>query len=349
MGVRLSAPLPLPSLLAPLVLVAVSSPCFDGWHSVIMGGSWASTGDLASSFARYHFRRHFFQHSGFRYVRVDAPEAYRGAATVENLWEKGTAVVGALSSSYGPPAERIGPLLCAGDLSAAYGERLAALVASAAATAGVTVSTARVLHLGCGAGAGSFDLARAGFAQVTAVDADEPSIRHARIMKHHGQFEYDRPTEGVLTEPVLSVVSATPGQRSAVDFLLGDLEDAALEGARGCYDVVVLDGALTRCARPLSVLARASDSVREGGVLVVASDNDWRASFTPRTSWCGGFKMNGEDMTTLGMVSHALKRSFEALGPAVDAPRVSRQHARQFTVDVMQVSTWQRRVATATA
>lgn len=318
-----------------------SSPCFDGWHSVIMGGSWASTGDLASSFARYHFRRHFFQHSGFRYVLVSAPEPFRGAATAENLWEKGTAVVGALSSSYGSPADRVGPLAAAGDLTAAYSERLASLVACAAASAGVDAPSARVLHLGCGVGAGSFALAHAGFSHVTAVDADEPSVRHARIMKHHGQFEYDRPTEGVLTEPILSVVGATPSQRSAVDFVLGELADAGLEGATGSFDVVVVDGALTRSTRPLAILQRAIAAVRGGGVLVVSSDNDWRADTTPRSSWFGGFKMNGENMMTLGMCAHALRRSFTPLGPVVDAPRVTRHHARQFTVDIMQVSAWQ--------
>ena len=33
------------------------------------GGSWISTGDEASRFARFSFRRHFFQHLGFRMVR----------------------------------------------------------------------------------------------------------------------------------------------------------------------------------------------------------------------------------------------------------------------------------------
>uniref|UniRef100_A0A0B7B121 Sulfatase-modifying factor enzyme-like domain-containing protein n=1 Tax=Arion vulgaris TaxID=1028688 RepID=A0A0B7B121_9EUPU len=55
-----------------------SSPCFDGKHNVILGGSWISTGDEASRFARYAFRRHFFQHCGFRLARsltdkVDLP------------------------------------------------------------------------------------------------------------------------------------------------------------------------------------------------------------------------------------------------------------------------------------
>lgn len=49
-----------------------STPCFDGKHSIIVGGSFISTGDEASVFARFHFRPHFLQHSGFRLVASDA-------------------------------------------------------------------------------------------------------------------------------------------------------------------------------------------------------------------------------------------------------------------------------------
>ncbi|XP_059839506.1 uncharacterized protein LOC132401495 [Hypanus sabinus] len=47
-----------------------STPCFDGKHTIILGGSWISTGDEASRFARFAFRRHFFQHLGFRLART---------------------------------------------------------------------------------------------------------------------------------------------------------------------------------------------------------------------------------------------------------------------------------------
>lgn len=46
-----------------------STPCYDGRHNMIMGGSWASTGDEASRYARFMFRRHFYQHCGFRLAR----------------------------------------------------------------------------------------------------------------------------------------------------------------------------------------------------------------------------------------------------------------------------------------
>ena len=55
-----------------------STPCFDGKHSMIVGGSFISTGDEASVFARFHFRPHFLQHSGFRLVasEKDAPATH---------------------------------------------------------------------------------------------------------------------------------------------------------------------------------------------------------------------------------------------------------------------------------
>lgn len=43
-----------------------STPCFDGKHQMILGGSFISCGHEASPWSRFHFRPHFYQHSGFR-------------------------------------------------------------------------------------------------------------------------------------------------------------------------------------------------------------------------------------------------------------------------------------------
>lgn len=43
-----------------------STPCFDGKHQMMEGGSFISCGHEASQWARFHFRPHFYQHSGFR-------------------------------------------------------------------------------------------------------------------------------------------------------------------------------------------------------------------------------------------------------------------------------------------
>lgn len=47
-----------------------STPCFDGKHQMILGGSFISCGHEASLSARFHFRPHFFQHSGFRIAKT---------------------------------------------------------------------------------------------------------------------------------------------------------------------------------------------------------------------------------------------------------------------------------------
>ena len=48
-----------------------STPTFDGKHNLIKGGSWISSGNEVMKNSRYAFRRHFFQHAGFRYVQSD--------------------------------------------------------------------------------------------------------------------------------------------------------------------------------------------------------------------------------------------------------------------------------------
>ncbi len=57
---------PLPNFQVNSLYDDFSTPCFDGKHNMIAGGSFISCGHEASQFARFHFRPHFYQHSGFR-------------------------------------------------------------------------------------------------------------------------------------------------------------------------------------------------------------------------------------------------------------------------------------------
>lgn len=56
-----------------------STPCFDGKHQMIRGGSFISCGHEASHWARFHFRPHFYQHSGFRMAATLDASADNGA------------------------------------------------------------------------------------------------------------------------------------------------------------------------------------------------------------------------------------------------------------------------------
>lgn len=46
-----------------------SQPYFDDQHSMLLGGSWATTGTAASKYYRLWFRDYFYQHAGFRLAK----------------------------------------------------------------------------------------------------------------------------------------------------------------------------------------------------------------------------------------------------------------------------------------
>lgn len=61
-----------------------STPCFDGKHYMIAGGSFISCGHEASRYARFHFRPHFYQHSGFRIAATGDGSADNGSFKFNN-------------------------------------------------------------------------------------------------------------------------------------------------------------------------------------------------------------------------------------------------------------------------
>ena len=329
-----------------------SAPCFDGWHTMIVGGSWASSGNLASSFARYHFRRHFFQHLGFRYVQIPntaAAEVFPGAATAVNLWEGDTLESRDLAAGFTPASTRstaLARVLPLPTAALSYNLEMAAAVAlgyvAHTTTAVAHMAAARLLHMGCGLGAVTFELARS-FGSVLGVDVSESAVRHARILQHHGQYSFERVREGVLTATTLATVNADPAARGRCAFVVGDMgEELSVDIlATAPYDGIVLDGLLTRLRQPLDLLKKLPTLVASGGLLVISSNNDWLPSVTPRNSWTGGFRMNGEECDTLHMLSHALKKHF-VLKETKDIVRTTTLHDRRLTIDINQVSLWQR-------
>ena len=108
--------------------------------------------------------------------------------------------------------------------------------------------------------------------------------------------------------------------------------------AAGPYDALVVDDALARATQPLHLLQRLAPLLRAGGVAVVASSHAWDPAVTPRVSWLGGFKMNGEAVTSQRMLRHHMERAGFAFARAEDIPRMLRHNARSFALDVLDVA-----------
>ena len=130
-----------------------STPTFDLKHNLIKGGSRISTGNEATGNARYAFRRHFYQHAGFRYVESDSE-----VVIPQHLYETDPEVVRHCEAQYG------GDFL---DIKNYYGK----IAEIAVQYAGKDKKNA--LDLGCRAGRTTWELAKY-FDQVTP-DSNAPS------------------------------------------------------------------------------------------------------------------------------------------------------------------------------
>ncbi len=151
-----------------------------------------STGDEASVFARFHFRPHFLQFSGFRLVasEYDAPATHlfpgsfsgKAAARAEEVAEQ---PISSSSNVYESDSllsmylglhfplsgsrESVQPVMDHGDATPLHGLRFPQRVAELLCSLEPKKSNNRALDVGCAVGGSSFELARS-FDHVEAFD-----------------------------------------------------------------------------------------------------------------------------------------------------------------------------------
>lgn len=301
-----------------------SIPTFDERHNLIKGGSWISCGNEALRASRYAFRRHFFQHAGFRYV-VGAPPAMPVVSRYED---------DALLAQYA---------------EFHYGQSYFGVPNFPAAVAQIALELTRgrpqrrALDIGCAVGRTSFELARGGFEAVIGVDFSARFINLADELIGRGLVRYALTDEGELQsfrEVGLDQLGFAECA-SRVAFLQGDA--CNLKDVHRDYDLVVAANLIDRLYDPRKFLADISQRIVAGGVLVITSPYTWLEEHTPRSQWLGGFKKEGERYTTLDALHELLVQDFESVGAPRDLPFVIRETARKFQHSVAQVSCWKRR------
>lgn len=299
-----------------------TTPTFDGRHNLIKGGSWITCGNESLHSARYAFRRHFFQHVGFRYVVADAP-----ASVAASHYETDRLLSEYAEFHYGDEYFGVAnfPQTLARIAILAMGDRPAR----------------NALDLGCAAGRATFELARH-FEHVTGVDFSARFIGSGVELAEQGILRYTLIEEGELLsykERKLADLGLDEVRRK-VDFFQGDA--CNLKPLFGGYDLILAANLIDRLYSPKKFLASVHERLNPGGILLIASPYTWLEEHTKREEWVGGFKRNAESFTTLDGLKELLGPHFRMVGAPVDVPFVIRETRRKFQHSLSEVTLWER-------
>jgi 5-histidylcysteine sulfoxide synthase/putative 4-mercaptohistidine N1-methyltranferase len=332
-----------------------STPCFDGKHHLIMGGSFISTGDEASRWARYSFRPHFFQHAGFRLVQplqqeehlkttcLDAPPPHVGAEPccslqkTKNVYETEQLLNQYLLLHYGNHEDTISHGFLPPEVID-FPKRCAQLLCEM--TEKYNVSPNRALDVGCAVGGSSFELARL-FLQVIGIDLSQSFIGTANQLKKDGEIIFSRKDEGELYSPIHINIDTTLN-KNRVDFQVGDA--CSLPTTLGEFDAVLMANLLCRLPDPSACLKQMSGphgTLRIGGLLLCVSPYSWLSAYTPQEAWLGGKKNQEQVISSIAGLHAVLDDNFELLEEK-NVPFVIREHARKFEYIISHATLWRR-------
>ena len=300
-----------------------TTPTFDGRHNLIKGGSWISSGNESRKASRYAFRKHFFQHAGFRYVVSEAElEEY------SSNYETDTMLSQYAEFHYGDEYLNV----------ANFPKALAELAIEM--MAGKEMKKA--LDLGCSVGRASFELAKH-FEQVTGVDFSARLINLGTQMAEQGVVRYTITDEGELVHYNERRLDQLGLEDTAakVEFLQGDA--CNLKPIFREYDLILAANLIDRLYKPAQFLATVHERLNQNGLLVLASPYTWLEEHTEKAHWLGGFKKDGESFTTLDGLKVILEPHFELVRGPEAIPFVIRETSRKFQHTLSEVTVWKRK------
>jgi len=300
-----------------------STPTFDGKHNLIKGGSWISTGNEATIHSRYAFRRHFYQHAGFRYMQSDAPVKIQQAD-----YETDEEVT----------------LSCEENWGDAYttGRSLPLQLADVVNDLLRGTSDKRILDLNADTGRLAFELART-YKDVTALDFTARMIRIPIQLQEQGYVRYTLKDEGELVfyrDVVLDDFGLTP-TKNRILFMQADAMNLKLNYSG--YDLIIAPALLEELSDPNRFLSQIHTRLNNKGYFLLASDYGWDPQKTNRDKWPGGFKKDGEPVTSLEGIRKILEPNFELLADPLNVLRTRKRSSRITEHHLMQVTIWKKK------
>ncbi len=258
-----------------------TTPTFDDRHALMKGGSFISLGNETLKSARYAFRKHFFQHAGFRYVKSDNECRTK---LNNNVYETDE-----LISQY---------------CEFHYGEEFFNVKNFAKASVDIlkpylnNIKTKKALDLGCSVGRSSFELAKV-FDEVLGIDFSANFINVGVKLKKYDNLTFKLKSEGEIFEDktILLKDLGLGDIKDKVEFMQGDA--CNLKTLYTGYDLIFCSNLIDRLYYPQKFLDDIPNRLNEGGLLVLLSPYTWLEDYTPKANWLGGYYKDNKLIKTI--------------------------------------------------
>ncbi len=298
-----------------------SVPTFDTKHHIIKGGSWASVGNETLGDSRYAFRKHFFQHAGFRYVETKQEEKNE-----ELYYEKDEIISQYCEFHYGEEHFNVPNFLSnVANISNKY-----------------AINKGRVLDIGCSVGRASFELTKS-FESVTGIDFSARFINVAQALKDNGVLRFEKKIEGDITEPkeiTLENLKLKKTDLEKLEFWQGDA--CNLKPHFKNYDLIIAINLLDRLYDPELFLRDIAKRLNKDGVFIVGSPFTWSEEYVKKEHWLGGKIQNGKKIYSQDTLSKILSDEFELVDTPFEVEFVIQEHIRKYQHTFSQFSVWKK-------
>jgi 5-histidylcysteine sulfoxide synthase/putative 4-mercaptohistidine N1-methyltranferase len=299
-----------------------SAPTFDGKHNIIKGGSWISTGNEATWFARYAFRRHFYQHAGFRLVQSDKPLIIRN-----DEYETDSEVAQSCESNYGETLLGIDN----------FQKKLAEIcIKQIGGRKGLSI-----IDLNCDTGRTVFEIADY-FDKVTGIDFSARFIRMAIQLKDKGFIRYITKDEGELLHyKDVRLTELGLSKTDNIQFMQADANN--LKPIYTDYDVMLAVNLLEELYAPDRFLAAIHERLNKNGILILGSTYNWEKNNIKREHWPGGYKKDGEPVSSFEGIKTILQNTFDLIEQPFNLTATQRTSSRNIDLSIVELSVWKRK------
>lgn len=298
-----------------------SVPTFDDKHALILGSSWASSGNLIMKHSRYAFRKHFPQNAGFRYVISD-----NSSDEEVDIYESDELISQYCEFQYGDTHFGV--------------ENFAIECAKIASK--FALNKGKALDLGCATGRATYELAKE-FDEVEGIDFSVRFVQVGAKLKEMGEIKFRSSEEGDLfsTKRVTIEELGYENLKEKVSFWQGDA--CNLKPNFNSYDLVIATNLIDRLYNPRLFLDTIDERLNDDGILILTSPYTWQESSTAKELWLGGFvDANGAEVKTIDSLKVVLEDKFELLHTQ-DLDFVIKETARKYQHTISQVSVWKKK------